>query len=32
MGGNDAEALTHASLVMNGLSLVQGHFSYILVR
>ena len=31
-GGSDAEALNHASIIINGLSWVQGHFSYILVQ
>lgn len=31
-GGSDAEAFTHVSSIRNGLSLVQGHFSYILVQ
>lgn len=29
-GGSSAEAPSHASFIMNGLSLVQGHFPYIL--
>lgn len=31
-GGSEAEALALASFIMNVLSLVWGHFSYILVQ
>lgn len=31
-GGSFAKVLAHASYMMSGLSLVQGHFSYILVQ